>query len=104
MFINSSTESMILTSLRTYKNLLHYLNGRKAYTLYNNSKSRQRLLKTGVPQGGVLSPILLDIYTSDFPTPPTQVQIESYADDTNTLTSHSKIKEAEKRLQPYLNY
>ena len=81
----------------------NYLKGRKAYTLYNNSKSKQRLLKTGVPQGGVLSPILFNIYTSDMPIPPHQVQIESYADDINTLTSHKKIKEAENRLQPYLN-
>ena len=47
----------------------NYLKGKKAYTLYNNSKSRQRLLKTGVPQGGVLSPVLFNIYTSDIPTP-----------------------------------
>jgi len=85
------------------KFIANYLKGRKAYTLYNNSKSRQRQLKTGVPQGGVLSPVLFNIYTSDIPTPPTQVQIESYADDITTLTSHSKIKEAENRLQPYLN-
>ena len=81
----------------------NYLKCRKAYTLYNNSKSRQRLLKTGVPQGGVLSPILFNIYTSDIPTPPNQVQIESYADDINILSSHNTIKEAENRLQPYLH-
>jgi reverse transcriptase-like protein/retrotransposon-encoded endonuclease len=85
------------------KFIANYLKGRKAYTLYNNSKSKQRLLKTGVPQGGVLSPILFNIYTSDIPTPPNQVQIESYADDITTLTSHRKIKDAEERLQPYLN-
>src|SRR5678815_4310479 len=46
------------------KFIANYLKGRKAYTLYNNSKSRQRQLKTGVPQGGVLSPVLFNIYTS----------------------------------------
>src|SRR4029077_8230552 len=85
------------------KFIANYLKGRKAYTLYNNSKSKQKLLKTGVSQGGVLSPILFNIYTSDIPTAPNQVQIESYADDITTLTSHNKIKEAENRLQPYLN-
>ena len=81
----------------------NYLKDRIAYTLYNNSKSRQRLLKTGVPQSGVLSPVLFNIYMSDIPTPPIQVQIESYADDINTLSSNNKIKEAENRLQPHLN-
>src|SRR5678815_4028697 len=52
------------------KFIANYLKGRKAYTLYNNCKSKQRLLKTGVPQGGVLSPVLFNIYTSDIPTPP----------------------------------
>ena len=51
------------------KFIANYLKGRKAYS---NSKSRQGLLKTGVPQGGVLSLTLFYIYTSDFSTPPIQ--------------------------------
>ena len=39
------------------KFVANYLKGRKAYILYNDNKSKQRLLKTGVPQGGVLSPV-----------------------------------------------
>ena len=55
------------------------------------------------PEAKKKKTILFNIYTSDIPTPPNQVQIESYADDITTLTSHHKIKEAEERLQPYLN-
>ena len=42
-----------------------YIKGRKAYTPYRNHTSRQRQFKTGIPQGGVLSPTLFNIYTSD---------------------------------------
>ena len=58
--------------------------------------------KTGVPQGGVLSPILFNLYTSDLPQPSTGVTINTYADDMNPAASHSKYQIAEQRLQPYL--
>jgi hypothetical protein len=40
---------------------------------------------------------------SDIPTPPPNVQLESYADDLSPLTSHDNIHTAESNLQPYLN-
>ena len=49
------------------KFIANYIKGRKAYTTYINRTSKQRQFKTGVPQGGVLSPTLFNIYTSDIP-------------------------------------
>ena len=46
------------------KFIANYIKERKAYTTYRNHTSRQRQFKTGVPQGGVLSPTLFNIYTS----------------------------------------
>ena len=40
------------------KFITNYIKGRKAYTTYINHTSKQRQFKTGVPQGGVLSPTL----------------------------------------------
>jgi hypothetical protein len=81
----------------------NYLKGRKAFTLHNNSPSSKMHLKTGVPQGSVLSPTLFNIYTADIPRPPPNTQLDCYADDMNTLTSHRHIATAQTQLQPYLD-
>src|SRR6476469_2024715 len=46
------------------KYIANYIKGRKGYTLHLNATSRPQQFKTGVPQGGVLSPTLFNIYTS----------------------------------------
>jgi hypothetical protein len=81
----------------------NYLKGRKAYTTYQNSKSKQQQFKTGVPQGGVLSPILFNIYMSDIPTPPIGIKLFTYADDITTLSIHHDIEKAQINLEPYLS-
>ena len=78
---------------------------RKAYTTYRNHTSKQRQIKTGFPQGGVLSHTLFNIYTSDLPPPSASVQVMAYADDiTITSTStHTSTSAAKKYIQPYLH-
>ena len=51
----------------------NYIKERKAYTAYINPISSQRQFKTGVPQGGLLSPTLFNIYTADISPPRTPV-------------------------------
>ena len=48
------------------KLISNYIKGCKAYTTYRNYTSIQRQFKTGVPQGGVLSPRLCNIYTETY--------------------------------------
>ena len=84
------------------KFIANYIKGRKAYTLFNNEKSKQSHLKTGVPQGGVLSPVLFNIYMSDIPNPPENIYLYSYAGGITTLSLHHDIQTAQDQLQPYL--
>ena len=84
------------------KFIVNYIKGRKAYTLFNNEKSKQSHLKTGAPQWGVLSPVLFNIYMSDMPNPPEIIYLYSYANDITTLSLHHDIPTAQDQLRPYL--
>ena len=85
------------------KFIANYIKRRKAYTTYRNHTSKQRQFKTGVPQGGVLSHTLFNIYTSDLPPPSAPVQVILYADDITITSTHTSTSAAKKYIQPYLH-
>ena len=81
------------------KFIANYIKERKAYTTHRNHTSKQRQFKTGVPQGGVLSPTQFN--TSDLPPSSGPVPVMAYADDITITSTHTSTSAAKKYIQPY---
>ncbi len=82
--------------------LCKYLRGRHTYVVFRNSISKHRKMKQGVPQGGVLSPILFNLYMSSMPAPPGNILWKKYADDSNILKSGPLLKPIVQEINTYL--
>ncbi|WP_333764851.1 reverse transcriptase domain-containing protein [Streptomyces sp. IBSBF 2390] len=100
LLLNDIFNTSLPTTLKRW--LCSYLHGRHTYVEFRDSKSRQRKVKQGVPQGGVLSPLLFNFYMREQPTPPQDVTIVTYADDCTLLSSHKDPSVASDRLNNYL--
>jgi hypothetical protein len=96
------TQTTIPGTFRKF--LANYMQGRKGYTVYNGKTSRQRNFRSGVPQGGVLSPTLFNIYMADIPQPRHEnMTLTTYADDINFTTTHVNVDMAARQSEAYLN-
>ena len=84
------------------KFIANYIKGCKAYTTYRNHTSKQRQFKTGVPQGGILSPTLFNIYTPDLPPTSAPVRVMAYADDITITSTHTSTSAAKKYIHKFL--
>ena len=82
--------------------LCSYLPGRQTYVEFRNAKSTFRKVRAGVPQGGVLSPILFTAYMSGLPTLPDGIKLTSYADDCTSYASGPTIPPICEKLNSYL--
>ena len=71
--------------------------------MYNNTRSRTRQTKNGVPQGAVLSPSLFNLFLHDLPNLQQQnISISSYADDLTIVSTDPSLTTATINLQSYL--
>jgi len=94
---NFSTESIELVA--------SYLSGRQQMVGYQGVFSDLRPLKTGVPQGSILGPLLFLIYINDLPNTSKLFKISIYADDTTLIYSpyhSSKTREISEQINKEL--
>ena len=83
--------------------LCSYIRGRQTYVVFRGAKSGYRKMKQGVPQGGVLSSILFNLYMSRMPLPTGSVKLMTYADDSNVLNSGRNIPVVCQEINTYLS-
>ena len=76
-----------------------YLSNRTQYVDWNEGKSRNIPITTGVPQGSILGSLLFLIYINDLASAVQKLKCVIFADDTNLLIKGKDIQE----IQPILN-
>ena len=86
---------------RTLRWLKEYLTGRTFKTYFEGRFSEMKSISTGVPQGAILSPLLFNIMTNDFPQSQDVTNLE-YADDFTILCSSTSVAEAAKIMEEHL--
>jgi hypothetical protein len=79
-----------------------YLSERNFQVRVGNAYSSIANISAGVHQGGILSPLLYNIYASDQPTSP-NTMVADYADDKAILSTHSNPVLAVQNLQSHLS-
>ena len=83
--------------------LYNYMQNSRANVHFRQKESKSRKVKTGVVQGGVLSPALFNYYLADFQTPPPNIKLIKYADDIAIFTSGPVVADVINGLNIYLS-
>lgn len=87
----------------SFYNILHsYLSGRCFEIKLNEELSDLYDIKSGVPQGSILGPVLYTLFTADLPTTDSTM-VATYADDTAILSSHENPITASEHLQLHID-
>ena len=81
-----------------------WLSNRLAYVTFGNASSQKLVMKQGVPQGSVISPLLFIIHIDDITDNiPPEVMVSLFADDVALYSSSIDLATAEARIQEALN-
>jgi hypothetical protein len=80
-----------------------YLKDRTFEVSYQMATSSRRIMRAGVAQGGLISPVLFSLYVNDMPSPSHHVELALYADDTATMATSRKPTLLVSYLEAYIN-
>ena len=80
-----------------------FLNDRRAYCRWENSRSRQRVIPQGLPQGSALSPLLWNAYLTDLPEKVSNCSLALFADDTAIWAIGNTYEKCTQKLQIAVN-
>ena len=83
---------------KAYKLISSYLSNRQQNVKISNSISDCKTIRTGVPQGTILGPLLFILYVNDM----IKDNIISYADDTAIIATDDSWKGVETKMNNYL--
>ena len=81
----------------------NYLADRKQSVKFCETQSEEMCIRSGVPQGSVLGPLLFIIYINDIQNCSKLVSLVLFADDTNILYSHECLKILNEIVQNEIN-
>ena len=87
--------------LQLFKN---YLKNRTQSVFCNEHYSSSDIIKTGVPQGSILGPILFLVYIDDITNASSKLNYTIYADDTSLLIPDNDLHNLHKNLQTELQF
>ncbi|VVC34095.1 Reverse transcriptase domain [Cinara cedri] len=85
-----------------YKLIKSYLSERCFKVRINETTSETKLIHAGVPQDSKCSPILFNLYVSDFPTT-NNTEIALYSDDSDIYSSTKDVEPITQNIQAHLN-
>ena len=89
---------------KSNKWLRSFLEGRKQHTTINKTRSSDKLISIGVPQGSILGPILFILFINDFHKAVDFSTVHHFADDTNLLLTENSLKKLNKHINRDLKF
>jgi hypothetical protein len=73
-----------------FHTLSSYLRGRMFEASFQMATSSRRVMRAGLAQGGLISPVFFSLYVNHMPSPSHHVELALYADDTAIIATSRK--------------